>query len=406
MRDVAQDVVARCRRIAQFSESQSGTTRTFLCPAMHEVHACLRDWMQSLGMQVSVDAIGNLRGLYSGSNRDGRRRVLMGSHLDTVPDAGAFDGVLGVVLGIALIEALAGKRLPFDVEIIGFSEEEGVRFGIPFLGSRALAGTLNRELLQQRDERGVTICDAIRRFGLDPGGMGSALADPGAFAYVEFHIEQGPVLDDLHQPLGIVQAIAGQSRYQILFKGFANHAGTTPMRLRRDALAGTAEWIGLVEAYAREVPDLVATVGTVRSEPQAGNVIPGVVRASLDVRHASDTTRDEAAARLFSGASEIASRRGLEFSANGRLEQPAVQMNDHLVAVAQKAALSAGCGAPIMTSGAGHDAMILAAQIPSVMFFLRSPRGLSHCPQESVQVEDVELALRVGLQFLTELTTE
>lgn len=399
-------IISRCRKIAEFSESIRGTSRPFLCPAMHEVHAYLHDWMHSLSMKVSVDAIGNLHGLYPGNSTDARQRLLIGSHLDTVPDAGAFDGVLGVVLGIALIETLDGKRLPFDVEMIGFSEEEGVRFGVPFIGSKAMTGRIDDDLLQRTDEHGVTVSDALRNFGLNPAELSAAVTHRNAFAYLEFHIEQGPVLDNLNQPLGVVQAIAGQSRYGIRFTGRANHAGTTPMRLRQDALAAAAEWIVAVETEAKDVPDFVATVGAIHSEPHAGNVIPGEVTASLDVRHASDATRSEAVASLLSRASDIANRRGVQFSASRRLEQPAVQMNDRLIALAQNAALKTGCNAPVMTSGAGHDAMVLAEKIPSVMLFLRSPGGLSHCPQEAVLVNDVEAALRVGIQFLSELATE
>lgn len=406
MSNLAQDVVARCRRIAQFSESNTGTTRTFLCPAMHNVHAYLRDWMHSLSMETSVDAIGNLHGLWPASSSPTARRLLIGSHLDTVPNAGAFDGILGVALAIALVENLRGNRLPFAIQVVGFSEEEGVRFGAPFIGSRAMIGRIDDDLLQRTDEHGTSIYNAIRNFGLNLAELRTAHMHPGAFAYLEFHIEQGPVLDTLNQPLGVVQAIAGQSRYHIRFTGTANHAGTTPMHLRHDALAGAAEWIMTVETHTRNVPDLVATVGAIHSEPQAGNVVPGEVTATLDVRHASDSTRSEAVAALLSRASDIAVRRGLQFSANRRLEQPAVPMAAHLVSAAQRAAHRAGYDAPLMTSGAGHDAMIIAEKIPSVMFFLRSPGGISHSPQEAVLVKDVEAALQAGIHFLNGLATE
>jgi allantoate deiminase len=330
----------------------------------------------------------------------------MGSHLDTVPNAGAFDGVLGVVLAIALIEALDGTRWPFDIEIIGFSEEEGVRFGIPFLGSRGLLGRVDDALLRAVDKDGVSVATALREFGLDPAQVGNVLLSPGAFAYLEFHIEQGPLLDHLKQPLGIVKAIAGQARYAVTFSGAANHAGTTPMHLRRDALAGAAEWISTVERMAQSVAGLVATVGAIQSEPRAGNVVPGLVTASLDVRHALDEIRHSATEKLLDHAAAIAKRRNLCFNADLRLDQPAVPMNAALVRALQHAALKTGCDAPLMTSGAGHDAIILAGRIPSVMMFLRSPGGISHHPDESVLVEDVQLALSAGLHFLTELATE
>ena len=403
MKISGQDVIDRCRRIAEFSESKPGTTRTFLCPAVHDVHAYLREWMQSLGMEVCVDSIGNLRGLYRGI--DNERRLLIGSHLDTVPDAGAFDGVLGVVLAIALVDALDGQALPFAIEVIGFSEEEGVRFGIPFIGSRALVGRLD-DLLGVTDKQGTSVADAIRNFRSHPANMADVLLHPETFAYLEFHIEQGPVLENSGQPLGIVEAIAGQSRHAITLTGAADHAGTTPMHLRRDALAGIAEWIIEVESEARNIDGLVATVSSVHSEPQAGNVIAGRVSASLDVRHASDEVRTRATAHILERAASITAKRGLEFHAQRWLEQPAVKMDSELISVAQRAARGAGCQAPSMTSGAGHDAMIVAEKVPSVMIFVRSPGGISHQPNESVLPDDIELAGSAGLHFVRELASK
>lgn len=391
MRISGQEIIDRCRRIAAFSESSTETTRTFLCPAMHDVHAFLGEWMESLGMNVWLDAIGNLHGIYPAHDASSARRLLIGSHLDTVPNAGAFDGVLGVVLGIALVQELAPERLPFAVEIIGFAEEEGVRFGIPFLGSRALVGRIADQLPQ--------LAAAIRGFGLNPQNIDEALLNPGAFAYLEFHIEQGPVLEHLNLPLGVVEAIAGQTRYAIRFIGTARHAGTTPMRLRQDALAGASEWIIAVENEAKSIEGLVATVGAIHSEPQASNVIPGLVSATLDVRHASDSVRRQAAGRLLESGASIAALRGLRFQSELRLDQAAVAMDTDLVSLLQ----STIAGAPLMTSGAGHDAMVVAEKVSSVMLFLRSPGGISHHPDESVLPKDVELAVSAGLNFVREL---
>jgi allantoate deiminase len=399
------DLIAKCDRIAKFSESSSDTTRAFLCPAMHQVHGFLGDWMRSVGMQVTVDAVGNLSGLHQASPGS-RRRLLIGSHLDTVPNAGAFDGVLGVVLGIAIVEALKDIRLPFDIEVIGFSEEEGVRFGVPFLGSLALIGKLDETLLAISDRQGISVAEAIRQFGLDPNRINGAAVHPSAIGYLEFHIEQGPVLEHLNRPLGVVEAIAGQSRYAVEFTGAANHAGTTPMHLRRDALAGAAEWITVVEGRARGIKGLVATVSAAHSEPQAGNVIPGVVRTSLDVRHASDGVRRNAVDEMLRLASQIANRRKLIFKADLRLDHSSVTMDPVLTSLARSACLSAGCEAPVMISGAGHDAMVIAQKIPSAMIFLRTPGGLSHCPEESVLPEDVEVAVAAGLHFVRELSKQ
>jgi len=360
---------------------------------MRDVHARVRSWMEEAGMSVHVDAVGNIRGCYSGTRP---ARLFIASHLDSVPRAGAFDGVLGVVLAVALVKLLAGRRLNFQIEVVGFSEEEGVRFGVPFIGSRALAGTAG-ELLDDR------VLDAIRAFGLDPSRIGDARVDDGALGYLEFHIEQGPVLESLDLPLGIVEAIAGQSRFDLVFEGKANHAGTTPMNLRRDALAGAAEWICKVESEAQATRGLVATVGRLQVQPGAGNVIAGSALASLDVRHADDAIRKQAVATLLGCANEIAVRRGLSVSWESRLDQASVAMDDALVETLTQSVRHAGYPVHRMVSGAGHDTMIMASRMPVAMLFLRSPGGISHHPDESVRPEDVAAALAAGQEFLEKL---
>ena len=385
------EIIRRCRELARCTEEPGYTTRTFLSEPMREVHALVGSWMEGAGMAVSIDSAGNLRGRYPGVTANAKC-LYLGSHLDTVPRAGAFDGVLGVVLSVALVERLEGRRLPFAIEVLGFSEEEGVRFGIPFIGSRAFIGK------EVRDER---VREAIRNFGLDSVPMRAPTDELG---YLEFHIEQGPVLENLGRPLGIVEAIVGQSRVLVTFSGQANHAGTTPMPLRRDALAGAAEWIGAVEREARSTEALVATVGRCEAEPGAGNVIAGLVRASLDVRHRDDATRAQAVSRLLRCAEQIAERRGLSVSIERLLDQPAVAMDDDLTAFLERAAGHVGHEAFRMTSGAGHDAMIVAKAMPAAMLFLRSPGGVSHHPGECVLPEDVAAALEVGMRFLEELS--
>ena len=222
-------VIDRCRRIAELSEEPGYTTRTFLSEPMHAVHAHLRDWMQQAGMEVHTDPVGNLRGVYPCA-QPSAPRLFIGSHLDTVPRAGAFDGILGVVLAVALIESLRGRRLPFHVEVIGFSEEEGARFGVPFIGSRALIGDLDADLLALRDREGFSISDAITAFGLNPNHIDEAQTGDDALGYLEFHIEQGPVLESLGLPLGVVETISGQSRLDVLFEGKANHADESSTR--------------------------------------------------------------------------------------------------------------------------------------------------------------------------------
>jgi allantoate deiminase len=372
MRALAEKVIAMCRTLATFTEEPGRTTRTFLSPPMGDVHRLLGAWMRELGMSVRVDAAGNLRGVGP------RGGTVIASHLDTVPNAGAFDGILGVVLAIALFEASADP----SIEVIGFSDEEGVRFGIPFIGSRALVGSLDPP--------------TALKVGLDPGQLSQPLLDPGTRAYLEFHIEQGPVLEHLDLPLGIVESIAGQSRLTLTFEGQANHAGTTPMALRKDALTAAAEWIAVVE----KSKNVVATVGALHVLPNATNVIPGTVRASLDVRHACDDHRRSAVEHLIHSAQGICARRGIGLTIEHQLNQPAVPMDSGLTNKLAAAVRSAGYPVHRMPSGAGHDAMVVAPHLPAAMLFLRSPGGISHHPDETVLLNDVAAALETGLAFL------
>ncbi len=387
------------------TEETGRITRRFLSPAVREVHDYLRTRMQGLGMQVHVDAAGNLRGLWQSQDASGKRLV-MGSHIDTVPDAGAFDGVLGVVIALAWVEIARELKLPLNIEVIAFSEEEGVRFGTPFIGSRAVAGRFDEDLLEAKDSDGVTLEAAIRAFGLDPGQIGKAELDEGAAGFVEVHIEQGPVLESEWLSVAAVTAIVGQTRLTFEFIGHANHAGTTPMRLRRDALSAAAEWIAKVEAVALATDGLVATVGKLIVEPNAGNVVPGSVKVSLDVRHAIDSTRKEAVAKLIESAEAIATRRELKLKRTRQLDQPAVPMDERLTSFLTDAMEAVGLPLKRMPSGAGHDAMVMATRVPTAMLFLRSPGGISHHPEEAVLEEDVEASLEVGRKFLERLAAQ
>ena len=395
----AEKIVARCRHLAAHTEEPGFITRTFLSEPMRAVHVDVRQWMEKAGMRVHIDAAGNIRGLYSGTLPDAPR-IVIGSHLDTVPRAGAFDGILGVMLGIALVEALQQRRLPYEIEIVGFSEEEGVRFDVPFIGSRALTGELNATVLDRRDANGVSVAAAIRAYGLDLASLPDAAANARASMYLEFHIEQGPVLESLSLPLGIVTAIAGQSRLEVCFHGHANHAGTTPMHLRRDALAGAAEWIAAVEREANATPGLVATVGKIVAHPGASNVIADDVKMSLDVRHTDNGARTNAVSRLMNCAQHIAARRFLTLTYETKLDQAAVAMDPDLVERLAHAVRESGHADHRMPSGAGHDAMIMAKRMPVAMLFLRSPGGISHHPDEAVLPEDVAAALATGMKFL------
>jgi len=399
---LAEDVIARCQKLASFSEDAAGTRRTFLSAPMRDCHWEVSSWMKTLGMTVSVDAVGNLRGFYAGTSPPAPR-IFIGSHLDTVPNAGAFDGILGVVLAVALVESLRGSKLPFAIEVVGFSEEEGVRFGVPFIGSRALVGRVDEELLGRKDERGISVRKAIQDFGLNLNEISKAALRDDVLGYVEFHIEQGPVLENLGRPLGVVEAIVGQNRLEFTFSGQTNHAGTTPMNLRRDALAGAAEWIVAAENLARRTDDLVATVGFVEAKPGATNVIAGEARATLDIRHASDRARTEALDELIRQAESIAARRGVTIKWRTLLAQNAVAMDPFLTEQIEHAIQKSGCAPHRMASGAGHDAMILAEKVPPAMVFLRTPGGISHDPAESVHLDDVAKALECGQHLLMQL---
>jgi len=400
---LARRVMARCDRLALCSEEPDHLTRTFLSPPMREVHADLREWMHSCHVTVRVDALGNLIGRYPAAEEPAPA-LLLGSHLDTVPNAGRYDGVVGVLLALAVVEAFDARfrsgesRLPFALEVIGFSEEEGVRFRTPYLGSRALSGQWEPSLLALRDKNGVRLDECLDAFGQDAAAIGAAVYSPSqVVGYVEAHIEQGPVLEKQALPVGIVSAVAGQTRCRLRFMGRAAHAGTTPMGLmRQDALVGAAEFIGAVEAAGQATPGLVATVGAITVLPNASNVIPGAAQISLDVRHARNTVREEAVAGLLEQAQRIAGRRGLHCQTLDRYDFAAVPMDADLRTLLAEAVEELGFPAHEMVSGAGHDAVMMAQLAPSAMLFLRGPNGgISHHPDETVFEEDVATALRV-----------
>ena len=403
-KQLAAAVIERCQRLASFSEDSDGLRRTFLSPPMRDVHRELSGWLSPLNTQTRIDGAGNLHAIYAGTDPSAPR-LLIGSHLDTVPNAGMYDGMLGVVLGVALLDALEDKKLPYPIELVGFSEEEGVRFGIPFIGSRALVGRLDEELLGRRDSHGITVRKAIEDFGLNPTEISREEVGEDIGGYLEFHIEQGPVLENLVRPLAVVDGIAGQTRMDFVFSGRANHAGTTPMNLRFDAMAGAAEWITAVERIGKSTSGLVATVGRVETKPGATNVIAGEVVLSLDIRHASDELRRNAVTELAKQADDICQRRGLSVRSILHMDQSAIAMDPMLTEQIEIAIKSSGCEPHRMASGAGHDAMILAEKVPSAMIFLRTPGGISHHPSESVSVEDVEKAIECGLHLLHQLSS-
>jgi len=396
-------IIDRCRELARITDTPGQTTRLYLSPATRDAHTLLGWWLREAGLSARTDDAGNLRAVRRSTHDDAPTLVLF-SHIDTVPNAGAFDGPLGVLLGLAAIEELHSTPLPFHIELIAFAEEEGARFAFPFLSSLAVVGELTPDLLACTDTEGISVAEAIGNFGLNPTNIAvSCPLSANTFAALEVHIEQGPVLEAEDASLAVVEAIVGQSRLKLTFEGLANHAGTTPMPLRRDALAAAAQFIVDVERYAANYTQLVATVGRVEALPGAMNVVPGEAHVTLDVRHPKDESRHAAVAHLLTKAEHAGAQRGVKVHATVLSEQRAVPMNHDLTQKLHRAAERAGFDARSMFSGAGHDAMILAAHVSTTMLFVRSPGGLSHHPDEAVREQDVEAALATVLNFLLHL---
>jgi len=395
----------RCDALAAFTEDEGALTRRFATPALRDASDAVRDWMAAAGMSVREDAAGNLIGTYGGSDPSAGT-LMLGSHLDTVRDAGRYDGALGVLVAIGAVARLAavGERLPFALEVYAFSDEEGTRFGTAYLGSAAVAGGFDEAWLARRDGEGTTMAEALRAYGCDPEAVAAARRDAGGLiGYVEVHIEQGPVLERAGAPVGVVDAIAGQTRWDVRLHGRAGHAGTVPMDARRDALCAAAELVLAVEAAGRTRPGLVATVGELEAFPGASNVIPGAVRLSVDVRHGDDAARREALASLEAEAQRIAAGREVELVTVPRFEHDAVRCSPELVAALDRAVSARGVEPLRLVSGAGHDAVQLAALAPVGMLFVRCAGGVSHDPAESVAEEDVEVALDVLGELLAGL---
>ena len=385
----AQFVLRRCEALAQISDERGRLTRTFASPAMRHTNELVAAWMREAGLQVRVDAAFNLLGRWKSTAR-GAKTLLLGSHLDTVRDAGKYDGPLGVLTAIAAVQSLRerGVKLPFNVEVAGFSDEEGVRYQTTYLGSRALAGTLTAADLARIEEKQIV----------------KACRPRGEFlGYAEVHIEQGPVLEKNHLPVGVVTAIAGQSRLRVEFHGVAGHAGTVPMNLRRDALVGAAEFVALVSAVASARPGLVATVGKLEVASSASNVIPGHATLTLDVRDQSDPRRRAAVRALHAKAKTIARQRRLKLTWTPVQQTAAVQCDKTLTQIFSRCVARRGLEVRKLPSGAGHDAAALSAICPVAMLFVRCKGGISHNPDESVKAGDVRVAVEVLGDFILKL---
>lgn len=397
------EIVGRINQLATISETPEQLARIFLSPEHRVAADLILVWMREAGMAAHLDAIGNVCGRYEG-DRPGLPCLMLGSHYDTVRDAGKWDGPLGLLTAISCVADLnrRGQRLPFAIEVVGFADEEGVRFASTLLGSRAVAGTFVESALNVRDRDGVSMREAMVKFGLDPEHLGAAArARRELLAYVELHIEQGPVLEQKNIPVGVVTAIAGATRLAAKLTGMAGHAGTVPMALRRDALAGAAECIGMVEEFCKtDEAGLVGTVGYIDAMPGATNVIPGRVSFTLDIRAPTDPHRKMAVADIVRRIEAIAKRRNLALQLDVTHENRTVPCAPWLKAQVADAVAAEGFGVFELPSGAGHDGMAMIDISDVAMLFVRCRGGISHHPDEHVELVDTDAGARVLLRLV------
>ncbi|MES2194237.1 MAG: allantoate amidohydrolase [Pseudomonadota bacterium] len=401
--ELGRDIVRRIAALAAISETPDHLTRIFLSPEHRAAADLLLSWMRDAGMAAHLDAIGNVCGRYEG-DKAGLPCLMLGSHYDTVRDAGKWDGPLGLITAISCVADLhrRGKRLPFAVEVTGFADEEGVRFASTLLGSRAVAGTFDESVLGSKDSAGIAMREALIKFGLDPDHIGAAARVRGELlAYVELHIEQGPVLEGLKLPVGVVTAIAGATRLAASLTGMAGHAGTVPMLLRRDALAGAAECIVEIEQFCRTDQDgLVGTVGYIDARPGATNVIPGQVSFTIDIRAPSDAHRKLAVTDIVRRIENIARRRKLQLQLDVTHENRTVPCAPWLRSQMAEAVAAEGFRSFELASGAGHDGMAMIDIADVAMLFVRCRGGISHHPDEHVDPDDADAGARVLLRLI------
>jgi allantoate deiminase len=390
-------VMAMIEDLAQHTDEPGRLTRLYLSDAHRRAADATLRLMQEAGLNARIDALGSVIGRVEGADPEAPA-LLIGSHIDSVVDAGRYDGNLGVVLGIVVVEALKQQGIApaCPIEIVAFGDEENVRFPTNLSTSQALAGRFNPAWLDGRDQDGVSFRDALIRFGGDPGGAAALARDPARYrGYLEVHIEQGPLLEAKRLPVGIVSAINGITRARASVIGEAGHAGTVPMNMRRDALAAVAEMIGIVERAGSTRTDTVATVGAAQVQPGAINVIPARVDFTLDARSPDDAVRLAMVQDIVTECQAAAQRRNVSFTIEPFMESPATPMDKDLIARLEEAVRSLGIEPLHLSSGAGHDAVAMANLCPSAMLFVRCKDGISHNPAESITTEDVDVAARV-----------
>ena len=400
---LGREIAERIDTLGAISETPGALTRIYLTPEHRAAADQLISWMRDAGMSAHLDAIGNVVGRYEGE-KPGLPCLMLGSHYDTVRNAGKWDGPLGVVTAITCVGELnrQGKRFAFAIEVIGFADEEGVRFNSTLLGSRAIAGTFDERVLDAQDRAGMTMRQALSAFGLDAGKIGTAAhRRDDVLGYIELHIEQGPVLESLGLPVGLVTAISGASRLSITLEGMAGHAGTVPMDRRRDALTGAAECILAVESYCRLYEGLVGTVGQTIVAPGATNVIPGKVSFTLDVRSGSDQQRRKAVDELVQKIETIAAERSLTCRIARIHDNRSVPCGPRISLQIANAIRQRGYAVHKLASGAGHDSMAIADICEIGMIFVRCRGGISHHPEEHVELSDVEAGAQVLFEAIT-----
>ncbi len=387
-------LLERCDLLATISATEGAICRSYLTDEHRRCNRQVMQWMEEAGMETHTDAAGNCWGHYAGGD-GAEQTLLLGSHLDTVPGAGRYDGILGVLAAIEVVARLhsRGKRFPFHIDVVGFADEEGTRFGATLLGSRAVAGQWDAAWLALRDAEGISMAEALVNFGLDPEKVASASrAGEPLLGYWELHIEQGPVLEERGRPLGVVSAIAGARRLQFTLRGRAGHAGTVPMAMRRDALLAAAGAVQIVDAVARRC-GVVATVGKIEARPGSVNVIPGCCEFTLDIRSGDDRLRDGALDAILRETVDHCDRAQVAMEYCEIHSAAAVACAPRLWDAGYRALQRCGQEPFSLPSGAGHDAMAMAAVADTGMLFLRCREGISHHPDESVDLEDVALAL-------------
>ncbi len=396
----ARRLMARIDALAAFTDDPPKLTRLCLSESHRRAAEQFIVWAREAGLSARIDPVGNVRARYEGRGPDAPA-LMIGSHIDTVRDAGRYDGALGALAALSVVNSLAARqrRLDVAIEVVAFGDEEGVRFPRTLTGSRGLVGVNEPEALAQQDADVVTMRDALKAFGGDPDRLGAARAD-GVAAFVELHIEQGPVLEAEGKPLGIVTAINGATRLSVVVTGAAGHAGASPMNLRRDALAAAAEMILAIEARARAEDELVATVGRLDVAPGAVNVIPGRARFSIDVRAPLDAPRRRAVADIAAALQAIARRRGVKLELTPTHEAAGYVCHPKIVAGLEAAVAAVGAAPRLLPSGAGHDTMIMGQRWPAGMLFVRCQGGVSHNPAEAISEADCAIALAALTRFV------